>query len=187
MTTVTDYTQDGLSLANVCPQCIEQEQLCTDCVDQADARLTDKAYALVDEGNMQYRRNWSRADEQPSASDWVSSETVSRESKYMITLELITIKTGTYTDSQGYTRQYNENWYHMEEKVIVTRRDTNWLIRKEYTEPIVQLIDGGVVDNLWELDDLTQYNREVVCPSCHLTTPKILRTCQTCDKSIVRN
>lgn len=67
-----DYTQDSLTITNVCPECIAQEQLCVDCVDEADARLTDKAYALVDEGNLQYKHQWLLTTE-PSGHDWVAS------------------------------------------------------------------------------------------------------------------
>lgn len=69
-----DYTQDSLTLTNTCPECIAQEQLCTDCVDTADAKLTDKAYDLVDEGNMQYKRNWLRPTEDISGHDWTDRE-----------------------------------------------------------------------------------------------------------------
>lgn len=70
------YSEDSLTISNVCPECIAQEQLCIDCVEEADARLTDKAYALVDEGNLQYKRHWFYNEPQPSGHDWVSSSTV---------------------------------------------------------------------------------------------------------------
>jgi len=66
------YTQDSLTITNTCPDCIAQEMLCVDCVDQADARLTDKAYELVDEGNLQYKRQWMLTTE-PSGHDWVGA------------------------------------------------------------------------------------------------------------------
>lgn len=67
------YSEDSLTISNVCPECIAQEQLCTECVEEADARLTDKAYALVDEGNLQYKRHWFYNAEQPSGHDWIGS------------------------------------------------------------------------------------------------------------------
>jgi hypothetical protein len=126
-----DYTQDSLTLANTCPECIAQEQLCTDCVDTADARLTDKAYELVDEGNMQYKRNWLRITE-PSGHDW--------------------------TNREG-----------------------------EFKLPIVFLQDGGVYEELWELEDQTQRSREQECQWCHLLTPKMYNDCQACDKPLESN
>ena len=127
-----DYTQDSLTLTNACPECIAQEQLCTECVDAADARLTDKAYALVDEGNMRYRRNWLRPVEDTSGHDW--------------------------TDRDG-----------------------------EYKEPIVMLQDGGVYEELWELDDERQAARETECQWCHILTPKLFNDCQSCDKPLENN
>lgn len=68
------YTQgDSLTVTNVCPECIAQEQLCVECVELADARLTDKAYELVDEGNLQYKRQWMIVTE-PSGHDWTDRE-----------------------------------------------------------------------------------------------------------------
>lgn len=162
----TDYAQDGLSLANVCPMCIEQEQLCVECVDAADARLTDKAYALVDEGNTQYRRTWSRQDDQPSGSDWVSSE--------------------TYVRPQGWIVKMTEIWddnCHLVELSVKFLETDEPLVRREYLPPIVQLQDGGVYEELWELDDATQASRERVCEWCNLTTPKFYNICTSCDKA----
>lgn len=127
-----DYTQDSLTLTNTCPECIAQEQLCTDCVDTADAKLTDKAYALADEGNMQYKRQWLRPVEDVSGHDW--------------------------TDRDG-----------------------------EYKLPIVQLQDGGVYEELWELDDERQRARETECQWCHILTPKAFNDCQSCDKPLELN
>jgi hypothetical protein len=124
------YTQeDSLTITNVCPDCIAQEQLCVDCVDTADARLTDKAYALVDEGNLQYKHHWFYNEEQPSGHDW-------------------------------------------------TERDG------EYKTPTVTLQDGGVFEELWELDDERQRARETECKWCHIMTPKIFNTCQSCDHKL---
>lgn len=55
--------------------------------------------------------------------------------------------------------------------------------RYEFAQPIVVLGDGGVYEELWELDDETQARREVECNWCHLMTPKVmLPLCQDCDK-----
>jgi hypothetical protein len=125
------YTQDSLTISNVCPECIAQETLCVDCVELADARLTDKAYESASEGNLMYKSQWL-VDTEPSGHDW--------------------------TDREG-----------------------------EYKLPIVQLQDGGVLDNLWELEDYTQSMREVICQACHLTTPKQFNDCQCCDAPLEHN
>jgi hypothetical protein len=126
------YTEaDSLTVTNTCSECIAQEQLCTECVDTADARLTDKAFGLVDEGNLQYKYQWLLVTE-PSGHDW--------------------------TDRDG-----------------------------EFKEPIVFLQDGGVYEELWELDDMRQRAREVECHWCHLLTPKQFNDCQSCDKPLEHN
>jgi hypothetical protein len=67
------YTQDSLSITNVCPECIAQETLCIDCVETADARLTDKAYESASEGNLMYKSQWL-VDTEPSGHDWTDRE-----------------------------------------------------------------------------------------------------------------
>jgi hypothetical protein len=68
------YEQDSLTLSNVCPECIAQEMLCVECVETADARLTDKAYESASEGNLMYKSQWLYTDE-PSGHDWVAPVT----------------------------------------------------------------------------------------------------------------
>lgn len=63
----------------------------------------------------------------------------------------------------------------------------SYVLRLEYTEPIVQLADGGVLDELWELDDWVQKQREVKCKWCNLMTPKQFNDCQDCDKPLELN
>lgn len=165
MSQVTDYAQDGLSLANICPMCIEQEQLCVDCVDTADARLTDKAYALVDEGNTQYRRTWSRQDDQPSGSDWIGSQ--------------------TYIRPQGWIVKMTEIWddeCKLVELSVQFLETDEPLVRHEFLPPITNLQDGGVYEELWELDDERQASRERECGYCHLMTQRIFANCTSCDK-----
>ena len=125
------YTQDSLSISNVCSECIAQEQLCVECVEAADARLTNIVYEAASEGNLQYKAQWL-VDTEPSGHDW--------------------------TDREG-----------------------------EFKLPIVLLQDGGELDNIWTLEDYTQSQREVICPSCHLTTPKMFNECQCCDAPLEHN
>jgi hypothetical protein len=131
MNEVTYTQEDSLTISNVCPECIAQEQLCVDCVELADARLTNSVYEAASEGNLMYKHQWL-VDTEPSGHDW--------------------------TDRGG-----------------------------EYKLPIVQLQDGGVLDNTWELEDYTQARRETVCHACHLTTPKQFNECQSCDTPLEVN
>jgi hypothetical protein len=66
-------------------------------------------------------------------------------------------------------------------------KDDPWLLRKEFTPPIVQLVDGGTHEELWELEDYTQRMRERECQWCHILTPKAFNDCQSCDKPLENN
>ena len=70
-----DYTQDNLSLANGCYTCMLAEQTCEACADEQDARLTDRAWEIVDDGNQVYRWTLSRKSDDPSGHDWIGSQT----------------------------------------------------------------------------------------------------------------
>lgn len=146
-----EYTEgDSLTVTNVCPECIAQETLCVECVELADARLTDRAYEAASEGNLMYKSQWLYAEE-PSGHDWVSSTTVQK----------------VILDDEGNEKDY--------------------VMREEYRIPIVFLQDGGVYEELWELDDMRQRAREVECQWCHLLTPKMYNDCQSCDKPLESN
>jgi hypothetical protein len=67
------YEQDSLTLSNVCPDCIAQEMLCVECVETADARLTDRVYEAASEGNLMYKAQWL-VDTEPSGHDWTDRE-----------------------------------------------------------------------------------------------------------------
>lgn len=141
---------NGISVTNQCYNCMQLDTLCVDCQDLADARATNIAHEIVDEGNMQYKRQWLRVTE-PSGHDWVSSNTVQRE----------------ILDDEG--------------------NEIDYVMRLEYTQPIVQLQDGGVYEELWELDDMRQRARETECQWCHILTPKAFNDCQSCDKPLEGN
>ena len=145
------YTEgDSLTVNNVCPECIAQEMLCVECVETADARLTDKAYEAASEGNLMYKSQWLHTEE-PSGHDWISSTTVLK----------------TILDDDG--------------NII------DHVVREEYKLPVVFLQDGGVYEELWELEDLTQRARETECQWCHILTPKMFNDCQSCDKPLESN
>ena len=154
---MSEYAQSqGISVTNTCYDCAlaseySPELRCLACDEDKEGRDDVIAYEIVDEGNMQYKHQWSRTDDQPSGHDWVASQTVKTET-------------------------YNEDG----ERIAVT-------IRYEYIQPIVVLQDGGVHEELWELEDYTQRQREVECKWCHLLTPKMFNDCQDCDKPLEHN
>ena len=129
---MTEYTTQGISVTTQCYDCMMLDTVCLNCEETKEARDSAIAHQLVDEGNMQYKRNWLRPVEDISGHDW--------------------------TDRDG-----------------------------EYKLPIVMLQDGGVYEELWELEDERQRAREVQCPWCNILTPKAFNDCQDCDKPLESN
>ena len=78
---------------------------------------------------------------------------------------------------------YKRQWH-----LITEPSGHDWTDRDgEFKLPIVFLQDGGELDNLWELQDYTQSQRERECPWCHLLTPKVFNMCQDCDQPLENN
>ena len=177
---MSEYAQSqGISVTNTCYDCAlvseySTEYRCIACTEEQEGRDDNIAYELVDEGNMQYGKTmWSRTDEQPSASDWVSSETYDKEQRWETKMTEI-------WDS--------DNPFKLVElSVQFVDKDEPYLLRKEFTPPIVQLQDGGVYEELWELEDYTQRQRETQCKWCNILTPKMFNDCQSCDKPLEGN
>ena len=147
---MNEYTTQGISVTTQCYDCMMLDTVCLNCEETKEARDSAVAHQLVDEGNMQYKRNWMRPTDDYSGHDWVSSSTVSR----------------TILDDEG-----NEDY----------------VLRLEFKEPVVQLQDGGVYEELWELEDERQRARETECQWCHILTPKAFNDCQSCDKPLENN
>jgi hypothetical protein len=149
---MSEYAQsNGISITNQCYDCMQLDYKCYNCEEEQEARDAQIAHEIVDEGNLIYKYQWSRTDDQPSGSDWVSSVTVSRE----------------ILDSNG--------------------KEIDYIMRLEFTQPIVQLVDGGVLNNLLELEDYAQTKRERLCQWCNILTPKMFNDCQVCDKPLENN
>ena len=149
---MSEYAQsNGISITNQCYDCMQLDYKCYNCEQEQEARDAQIAHEIVDEGNLIYKRQWSRTDDQPSASDWISSVTVSRE----------------ILDNKG--------------------KEIDYIMRLEFTEPTVQLVDGGVLNNLLELEDYAQTKRERLCQWCNILTPKLFNDCQVCGKPLENN
>ena len=149
---MSEYAQsNGISITNQCYDCMQLDYKCYNCEQEQEARDAQIAHEMVDERNQIYKYQWSRTDDQPSGSDWVSSVTVSRE----------------ILDKNG--------------------KEIDYIMRLEFTEPIVQLVDGGVLNNLLELEDYAQTKRERLCQWCNILTPKMYADCQSCDKPLKSN
>ena len=173
----------GISVQNECYECmvIERDRQegfppsrCQTCIDEAEARDDDKAYNLHEQdrlGESGKCLTYDTSDE-PSASEWVSSQ--------------------TYIKPQTWRAQMIEKWKEesmelIELAVKFIDPDEPIMTRKEFLPPIAQLMDGGEYEELWELQDTRQRDREVECQWCHILTPKVFNDCQSCDLPLESN
>ena len=173
----------GISVQNDCYECMviarDAEQdlpvgKCLSCEELAEARDDDRAYNLHESdrlGEPGKCLSYDTSDE-PSASEWVSSQ--------------------TYIKPQTWRTKMIEKWKDesmelIELAVKFIDTDEPVMTRKEFLPPIAQLMDGGVHEELWELEDYTQAKREVTCKWCHILTPKLFNDCQSCDKPLEHN
>lgn len=79
--------------------------------------------------------------------------------------------------------QYKHHWF-----LTTEPSGHDWTERDgEFKHSTVTLQDGGVFEELWELDDMRQRARETECNWCHIMTPKAFNDCQSCDKPLELN
>lgn len=167
----------GMSISQSCYDCsigaeYSPEYACRACTEQKEARDDDKAWNLHEDDRLGEGNTLSYdTSAEPSASDWVSSQ--------------------TYTKPQTWRTQMIEEWddnlklVQLAVKFIDT--DEPAMLRHEFLPPIAQLMDGGEYEELWELQDTRQRSREVECHWCHILTPKAFNDCQDCDKPLELN
>lgn len=66
---------DSISVTNQCYDCMLSDSLCSECLDNQEARASDIAHQIVDDRNLQYSNVWSSTSPQPSGHDWISPVT----------------------------------------------------------------------------------------------------------------
>jgi len=170
----------GISVQNTCYECmvIERDRQegflpmqCQTCIDDAEAKADDNAWNLHEDDRLGEGACLSYdTSDSPSASDWVASE--------------------TYIKPPTRRAQMIERWddnlklIELAVKFIDTDEPTT---RSEFLPPIAQLMDGGVYEEYWELDNMRQRAREIKCPWCNILTPKQFNDCQDCDKPLELN
>ena len=95
-----DYTQDNLSLANGCYTCMLAEQLCDACGEEQDARRTEMAHQIIENGGDFYYRKVGKTKiavansgavgeknamsvlaDAPSGHDWIGAQTRDNDGK----------------------------------------------------------------------------------------------------------
>ena len=66
---------DSISVTNQCYDCMLSDSLCSECLDNAEARASDIAHQIVDDRNLQYQHVWHSTNPAPSGHDWISPVT----------------------------------------------------------------------------------------------------------------
>ena len=170
----------GITVMNDCYECMIIERdtqegflpmQCQDCIDAAEAKADDNAWNLHEEDRLGEGDvlTYDTSDA-PSASEWVASE--------------------TYINPPRRREQMIEIWddnlklIQLAVKFIDNDEPTT---RSEFLPPIAQLMDGGVYEEYWELDDTRQRAREVQCNWCNLLVPKQTIDCSACDMPLESN
>lgn len=67
--------QQGITITNACYACYLLDDICMECEDTRQARDSNIAHAIVDEGNLQYSKQLSYNLPENSGHEWVGSTT----------------------------------------------------------------------------------------------------------------
>jgi hypothetical protein len=71
---MSEYAQSlGISITNQCYDCMQLDYKCVNCEETQEARDAQIAHEIVDEGNLQYTRQWMTVTE-PSNHDWTERD-----------------------------------------------------------------------------------------------------------------
>lgn len=177
---MSESVANGISITNTCYECqviamsVEAghpEGKCFTCQEQAEANADNNAWNLHEENRLGEGPALSLdTSDAPSASDWTASQTYVRPARKKAIMF--------------------EKWSDdckLEQLTVEFIDEDEPQTRHEFLPPIAQLIDGGVYEELWELQDERQRARETECQWCHILTPKIFNDCQSCDKPLEHN
>ena len=172
----------GITVMNTCYECMviardSAQDLpvgkCQTCIDNQEAKDDDSAWNLHEDDRLGEGPGLSLdTSDAPSASDWVSSETYVRPARKKAVM---------------FEEWDSDNPFKLVRLAVEWIDEDEPQTRHEFLPPIAQLIDGGVYEELWELEDQRQRAREVECKWCHILTLKIYNDCQTCDKPLEHN
>ncbi len=180
---MSESIANGISITNSCYECqviamsVEAghpEGKCFTCQEDDEARADDNAHNLHEEDRLGESGKCMSIDtsDAPSASEWVASQTYVRPAGKKAVM---------------FEKWDDDNPFRLIELSVQFIDEDEPQIRHEFLPPIAQLQDGGVYEELWELDDMRQRAREVECHWCHLLTPKAFNDCTSCDKTLELN
>jgi hypothetical protein len=180
---MSESIANGISITNSCYECqvialsVEEgypEGKCFTCQEEEEARADDNAHNLHEDERLGESGKCMSIDtsDAPSASEWVASQTYVRPAGKKAVM---------------FEKWDDDNPFRLVELSVEFIDEDEPQIRYEFLPPIAQLQDGGVYEELWELDDQRQRAREVQCQWCNLLTPKAFNDCTSCDKPLEHN
>ena len=142
---------DSISVTNQCYDCMLSDSLCSECLDNQEARASDIAHQLVDERNLQYSNVWSSTSAQPSGHEWVSPTT--RVKPYFV------YATQTWEDTRS--EFYQATTY------LADRLTQSWFLGKHIFDMTVE-DDELVIPTNYAICDSCHMmkNKGVICPNC---------------------
>jgi hypothetical protein len=151
----------------------EQDYSCMSCYETKESKADDNAWNMHEEDRLGEGHCLSvDTSDAPSASEWVASITyIAPPKRRAIMIE----------------RWDEDNPFRLIELAVKFIDTDEPVTRSEFLPPIAQLMDGGVYEEYWELNDMRQRARETECQWCHLLTPKQFNDCQACDKPLELN
>jgi hypothetical protein len=109
---MSERISNGISITTQCYDCLQADDLCLECTENREARDSQVAHQLVDEGNLQYKSQWMNITE-PSAHDWTE-----REGEYRLPIVFLQ-DGGTYEelweldDMTQQAREIECQWCHL--------------------------------------------------------------------------
>jgi hypothetical protein len=146
---------------------------CPACLQNAEANDDDNAWNLHEDDRLGEGPGLSLdTSDAPSASEWVASETYVQPARKKAVM---------------FEKWDDDNPFRLVELSVEFIDEDEPQTRHEFLPPIAQLMDGGVYEELWELQDERQRAREIECRWCHILTPKIFNDCTSCDKPLEHN
>lgn len=179
---MSESIANGISITNNCYECqviamsVEAghpEGKCFTCQENEEANADNNAWNLHEDDRLGEGKALSLdTSDAPSASEWVASQTYVRPAGKKAVM---------------FEKWSDDNPFQLVELSVEFIDEDEDMIRHEFLPPIAQLIDGGVYEELWELQDERQRAREVECRWCHILTPKLFNDCQSCDKPLEHN
>lgn len=146
---------------------------CATCLRNDESNADDNAWNLHEDDRLGEGKALSLdTSDAPSASDWTASQTYVRPPRKKAVM---------------FEKWSDDNPFRLVELSVEFIDEDEPQIRHEFLPPIAQLQDGGVYEELWELQDMRQRAREVQCQWCNILTPKAFNDCQSCDKPLEHN